>query len=297
MLVSGRHKVASIESTGALLPRRLRDLIALAEARARTAPKEERYNYVILKSLLRDVLKYVLAKRRICVKSTYILPGALWIAKSLLRGRLTVDEAASYIGRVRHLARKLMRELAYGKNLELIIPSNLSPEDVKVYAWADKVGYDGDGNPLYVITMYFSFPFDINELDQRSEYEPVSFLFVKRGRKYVPVKAYARVHYDLYVYDIENAENVAILFLRYGHTPKILATKVARVATENPPKELADIAWLYIGEALTKLLGTRRISLKGNKEKIHVYVKYSLPKTVNNPFVAPIHPYFIDVAL
>jgi len=259
--------------------------------------KYEAYNYTVLKHLLRDVREYVKRGVKVNSKNTYILPGAIWLAKSLLSGRMTVDEAASNIGAVRYLATKLFRKLVYEKNLTLLIPSNLKPSDVNVYLWVDKVGYDRDGNPMYMLTMYFSFPFDISELDRRSEYEPVSVLFVKRGNDYVPVKAYARVHYDIYVYDLEKLDNMEILFMRFGHTPKVLTNEVARVSSSNVLKELLDKAWLVIGDFVTRISGVNRIRIKDEKEKIHVYISYRLPETKNNVFDAAIHPYFVDVTL
>jgi len=257
----------------------------------------EAYNYRVLKYILYDIRNYIKRGIKVNSKNTYILPGAIWIAKSLLSGRLTVDDAANAIGGIRYLSTRLFRELVYKKNLTLIIPSNLSPKDVNVYLWTDKVGYDRDGNPLYMLTMYFSFPFDISELDRRSEYEPVSVLFVKKGNEYVPIKAYARVHYDVYVYDLEKLDNMEILFMRFGHTPKILGKEAARVSSSNPFKEVLDKAWLVIGDFVTRISGVNRIRLKDDKEKVHAYISYKLPKTKNNVFESVIHPYFVDITL
>jgi len=259
--------------------------------------KYDAYNYRVLKYILYDIRNYVKHNVKVNSKNTYILPGAIWISKSLLSGRITVDDAANIIGGVRYLSTRLFRELVYKKNLTLIIPSNLNPKDVNVYLWTDKVGYDRDGNPLYMLTMYFSFPFDISELDRRSEYEPVSVLFVKKGNEYVPIKAYARVHYDIYVYDLEKLDNMEILFMRLGHTPKILGKEAFRASSSNILKEMLDKAWLVIGDFITRLTGVNRIRIKDEKEKIHVYINYRLPKTKNNVFETAVHPYFVDISL
>ena len=276
---------------------KLRQLINEIDNKIRQVPPKRQYNYQVLKWLLRDTLQYLLDGKKVTTKTTYILPGALWIVKSLLKGRLTIDTAAMYIDKIRFLTRKMLRELIFNRNLELVIPSNLSLRDIKIYAWVDKVGCDQDGNPLYILTMYFSFPFDINELDRRSEYEPVSFLFVKKNGKFVPLKAYARVHYDIYVYDVEKMKNIKILFMRFGHTPKIKVSEVARITTGNIPKEILDKLWLIIGEFITKLSGTKTIRLRDARKNLHVYVKYKLPKTIVNPFTSPIHPYFVDIGI
>jgi hypothetical protein len=280
--------------------RRLRSLIIAVDRRIEElelvgAPRYTVYNYMVLRRILEDVYAHVSSGRRVNSRTTYILPGAIWVAKSLVEGRLSIGEAATYIDRTRYLARKMFRTLVYEKNLTLVIPSNLSPKEIKVFLWADKVGYDREGNPLYMLTMYFSFPFDINELDKRSEYEPVSFLFVKKNGRYIPLKAYARIHYDLYVYDISELENVEILFMRLGHTPKILSSEVGRISSGNMLKELLDKAWIVIGDFITRLTGTYKLRIRDSPEDIHVYVNYKLPPTINNPFKAPIHPYFSDI--
>jgi len=277
---------------------RLRALLRKVDAKILQADPSFRYNYVVLRQLLRDVLDHLLEKRKLSTRSTYILPGALWIVKSLLNRKMTVEQAAETIATTRYLARRMFRELVDSKNLELLIPTNLSPKDIKIFTWVDKVGCDEEGNPLYTLTLYFSFPFDISELDRRSEYEPVSFLFVKKGNKYIPIKAYVRVHYDLYVYDIENLDTVRILFMRYGHTPKILGAKeIARVSDSNIFKEALDKLWLYIGDAITRVAGVRRLRLKDESKKVHVYVNYKLPKTANNPFLTAVHPFFCPVEI
>lgn len=263
------------------------------------APRGTVYNYVVLKCILQDVYRCIVEGGGVDAKSTYILPGAIWLARALVEGRLSIDQAASHIGGVRFLARRLLRTLVYGRNLTLIIPSNLSPSDIKVYIWVDKVGYDRNGNPLYTLTMYFSFPFDISELDRRTEFEPVVFLFARRGRDYTPLKAYARVHYDLYVYDVHGLSEIRILFLRFGHTPKILhARRVARVTEDgNPVKEFLDRVWLWLGELLTRLTGVRRVHLASEPGRVHVHLSYRLPRSKSNPFATPVHPYFVDVSL
>jgi len=255
----------------------------------------EARNYRVLKYILHDVKERIKQGGEVNTRNSYILPGAVWIAKSLAEGRITIEEAADVIGATRYLSVKLFRTLTQEKNLTLVIPSNLSPKDVNVYLWTDKVGYDREGNPLYILTMYFSFPFDISELDRRSEYEPVSVLFVKKGGKFVPLKAYARVHYDVYVYDLENLENMEILFLRYGHTPKVVGKEVVRASSSNVLKEVLDKAWLVIGDFITHLTGVNRVRIKDEKDKVHVFITHKLPKTVNDVFKSAIHPYFIDI--
>jgi len=259
--------------------------------------KWDAYNYRILKFILHEVGVHIANGVKVNPRSTYILPGAIWMVKSLLEGKKSLDEVAGSIGAVRYLSVKLFRKLVEDKNLTLLIPSNLSLKDVNIYLWTDKVGYDSEGNPMYMLTMYFSFPFDIHELDKRSEYEPVSVLFVKRGSDYVPVKAYARVHYDLYVYDLENQDTLKIMFMRSGHTPKVMSKEVARVSSSNIIKETLDKAWLVVGEFVTRLFGVRAVKVKEEKESMHVYISYRLPKTKNNVFSSPVHPYFVDVTI
>lgn len=284
-----RSKVADILDT----------YIELADERERLLRDEgldfEARNYKVLKYILHDVKEHIKQGGVVSTKKTYVLPGAIWIAKSLAEGRITIDEAADAIGATRYLSVKLFRTLTHEKNLTLVIPSNLSPKDVNVYLWTDKVGYDREGNPLYMLTMYFSFPFDISEIDRRSEYEPVSVLFVRKGGKFIPLKAYARVHYDVYVYDLENLENMEVMFLRHGHTPKIVGKEVARASSSNVLKELLDKAWLVIGDFITQVTGVNRVRIKDEKDKVHVFITHKLPKTKNNVFETAIHPYFIDI--
>lgn len=261
------------------------------------APRTIVYNYVILKHILEDVYNYISSGVKVDTKTTYIFPGALWLVKSLINGRRSINYAAFCIGKTRYLARKMFKTLVTEKNLTFIVPSNLSLSDIKVYMWADKAGYDYEGNPLYVLTMYFSFPFDLNELDRRSEYEPVSFLFVKKNGKFIPLKAFARIHYDLYVYDVSKMKNIKIMFMRIGHTPKILSSELIRLSSSNIAKELADKAWILIGDFVTRITGTYEIRVKDSPKIIHVYVYYKLPPVKNNPFTSLVHPYFSKVSI
>lgn len=281
---------------------KLDTLVQQADARIRelqsaNASPDVVYNYALVRNLLTDVREYVEKGVKVDTRSTYIMPGALWIVKSLINNRINLDMAAYEMGAVRYLARKMFRTLVYEKNLTLLIPSNLRASDVKAYLWPDKVGYDSEGNPLYMLTMYFSFPFDISELDKKSEYEPIAVLFVRKGNKFIPLKAYARVHYDIYVYDLEETNDLTVLFMRYGHTPKVLGSGTVRVSGSNIVKEGLDRLWLALGDALTRLSGVNRVRIRDDPTKIHVYVRYKLPSSVNNVFDSAVHPYFVNITI
>ncbi len=250
------------------------------------------YNYIMIKRMIRDVLALAKTRREISTSASYILPGALWIVKQLVSRRMSIHVAAAYVGKVRRLARRLFKTLVYEHDLTLLVPSNVSICDVRVYLWVDKVGYDRVGRPLYILTMYFSFPFDIMEVDRRSEYEPISFLFVDEGGVFRPAKAFARVHYNIYAYNVSSPAK--ILFMRYGHTPKLLDVKATCI---DCSRRIADAIWFHLGEYITKLLGVTELHVKDDPRGIRVYVWYKLPKTRNNPFRAPIHPYFIDLRI
>lgn len=275
---------------------RISELEPLCSAVQSRSCEHSLYNYRMLLQLLQDVRSELIEKGEVSPSTSFVLPGAMYIAKGLTDGFLTVDSAARILGSVRAKVRKFVRILAFEKKLELLIPTNVEVTSMKVYAWVDHVGKDSEGRDMFVLTLYFSFPFDIHRRDGRSEYEPISFLFVKNGRKYTPVKAFARVHYDIYVYDVENMDKIRVLFTRYGHTPVVLD---ARREPLNPgtPKVLADAVWLTVGSTITKLAGVKSVELRKLKEKAHVITSYKLEKTHVNPFTAKIHPYFVYLKL
>ncbi|MEM4787821.1 MAG: hypothetical protein QXV28_07580 [Ignisphaera sp.] len=253
-------------------------------------------NYKMLLHLLQDIKNELIEGKEVCTSTSFILPGAIFIAMGLINGSLTVDSAARILGSVRARVRKFMRILAFEKKLEFLIPTNVDVTSMKIYAWVDHVGKDSEVRDMFVLTLYFSFPFDIHRKDGKSEYEPISFLFIKNGEKYIPVKAFARVHYDIHVYDIENIDKIRILFTRYGHTPVVLDAK-RKPLNPNIPKILADAVWLAVGSAITKLSGVKSIELEKLKEKAHVITSYKLEKTRVNPFTSKIHPYFVYLKL
>jgi len=279
---------------------RLDELIEVARRKCRKNKPINRYtayNYYLVARLLEDLREF--RGKTVDTSKTYIFPGALWIAKRILYSKenpgKAVDWAMIKIMQVRHLATSLFRSLVKNYNLEFIIPSNVDIREVRVYLWADRVGLTEDLEPLYVLTMYVSFPFDISRVDLKSEYEPVSFLFKKVGRKFVLLKAFSRVHYTLYAYDTENLDRISVYFLRYGHTPKIVGAKCNVVSDGSLMKEFLDRLWLKLGDYLTRLLGIKVVKLSEQKKKLHVYVSYKLPKSLNNPFETNVHPYFIDI--
>lgn len=298
---SGRVEEVHLKSNRKKVLAKLDELIQQADARVRKLEElgihDEAYNYLVVKNILTDVRQYVERDVKVKSKNTYMMPGALWIAKSLITGNIDLDIAAYDIKAVRYLATRMFRMLVYEKDLTFLIPSNLRTSDIKVYLWVDKVGYDRNGNPLFMLTMYFSFPFDIHEFDKRSEYEPISILFAKKGGRYVPVKAYARVHYDIYVYDLEKLDKLTILFMRSGHTPKILGSSATRVSSSNVVKEALDRLWLAVGDAVTRIAGVSEVKIRDDPKKIRVYVTHKLPRSVSNVFETAVHPYFVDVTI
>lgn len=281
--------------------RRLNEVIAevkqrVLEAGARGDSKAERYSYVLLWYILDDVKSELLKRGVISPLNTFILPGALYIAKSLIDGTITVDEAAAVVQSVRARVKKFVRVLAYEKNLELLLPENVEANTLKIFAWVDYVGKDRGGDDMYVLTLYFSFPFDIHRKDMRSEYEPVSFLFVKRGKEYVPIRAFARVHYNIYAYDIEKQERVRVLFTKHGHTPVVLDASASPVDS-GFPKVVLDLVWVRLGSFITRVSGVRSVKLKELRENAHLYTYHRLEKSKNNPFVSKVHPYFVCLKL
>lgn len=253
------------------------------------------YNYILLRSILSE-LKYELGKKGVVTTAnSFILPGALYIAKKLISGEMTVDEAARVIGSVRWRVRKLVRNLAYEKDMELVIPKNVSTSTVEVYGWVDHVGKDSEGNNLFMLTLYFRFPFDIHEYDKCSEYEPISFLFVEKGGRYELKKVFARVHYDIYSYDVDRVQRLRVLFTRFGHTPIVLDAEASPLKLS--PKSLVDKAWIAVGGFITNIGGTKVVKLADLKERAHLFVMPKLRKTTNNPFVHKIHPYFVNIKI
>lgn len=277
--------------------RRLDEVMAVVRRRiAEKEGEDDFYNYVLLWNILYDIKTELIAKGVVSPMSSYILPGSIYIAKALVDGVMDVDAAASVIGSVRRRVKKFIRTLAYDKNLELLIPENVGISSLKIFAWVDYVGKSREGNELYVLTLYFSFPFDIHKGDGRSEYEPVSFLFEKKGDRYVPIRVFARVHYSIYAYDIENMDKVRVLFTKHGHTPVVIG---ARATPLDPlsPKHIADKLWIGVGTGLTMLMGVRSVELKKLRENAHVFTYHKLERSVMNPFLTKVHPYFVCLKL
>lgn len=280
----------------ASLADRLAEVLAEVDRRIDEVRMEERweevYNYLMVRSIVKDV-KHELSRRgEVSPLTSFILPGAIYIAKALAEGAMTVDGAAAVVRSVRSRVRKFLKILAYEKNLELLVPTDVDVRSLEVYGWVDHAGKDKEGNDQFVLTLYFSFPFDIHRYDGRTEYEPVSFLFVKRGDRYVPVKAFARVHYDIYSYDIEGVDKVRILFARYGHTPIVLDGRATPLSTASA-KTLLDKLWIRVGPWITEALGIRSVELKTLKENVHLYTSYKLKSSESNPFLSKVHPYFV----
>ena len=256
--------------------------------------KEYRVELKILRKTLLRILRALVEKGRANTRTTYILPSMLYLAKRYIYNKTSLNEVLAKIRVTRLYVRRLFRVLVRDYGLKLYIPSNLG-ETVEVHAWSDYLGETMDKRKLVALTLWFKFPFDIYEHDNRSEYEPVTFVFSVKAGNIRLEKVYARVHYDVYDY-IPTSKNISILFTRSGHTPIILSSKIyggrKEVSIIGVAKTLLDMLWLKIAPVLTRMSGVRVIDVGKRRRQVHLYVDPVLVYTRNNPF-----PYLFDVTI
>jgi hypothetical protein len=267
---------------------RLEDLKVKISDKLSCSPRYKSHGYVMLAEIFDRVLKSLKKNGYVNSKNSFVMPGGLWIAKRVMDGKMSIDDAAEYLNGVYYFAQYLFRMFVNEKELTIIVPDE-DVKEIRVNVWIDKDGLR-DGKPAYILTMLFAFPYDISSNMKESEYEPVSVLFIMDDKTFIPLEAYTRVHYDLYKYTIMNAEKLKILFTRLGHTPKILNIK-PEPQNPNKIKKYLDKTWLIIGDALTRMTGVKEINLK-NFEKYRIKVTPVLPLTVKNPFITQLYPYF-----
>lgn len=258
----------------------------------RSGNQREARRYAVVRNILSNARDNLSSGNSLNPSTTYMVPGALWLVDQLVNREMPLSEAVKRVGAVEALASAMLRELVYVKNLTLQIPSNLSDRDIRIYVWTNKIA-----DNMYELNMFFFFPFDIAEIDRRTEYEPVTFVFEKRDGKLVPVKVYTRVHYNLYEFDVSNLDRIAIRFARMGHTPIVLNAEAVPDSDNRGGKlrEILDKTWLYIGSLATEITGYREVKMADILNKVRL--SPILPRTANNVFKAKISRHQREIEL
>jgi len=284
--------IEEAEASRGAVASRARELSRAAEERYL---ETGRHSYAVVANILGTVAHYVEAEGVAGPGNTMMAPGALYIARKLITGDMTIDQAASIVERVERRAWKLYTVLAGEKAAEVVVPRDAS-RDLQIGLWVDDVSsYRRSrlGGRSYALVILFGFPYDVHRYTP-PEVEPVVFIFEcdRPETKCVPTEAYARVHYNVYRYSLEGLDRVRVVFFAIGHTPKVVGAAPEAEGRPGILREAVDRLWLELGDWITRLAPTDTVSLASvDPSRAYLAYRVNLPPGSASPWVSKVYPY------